>query len=176
MNVSFNNKITEIQNDTSVIEKMYKVEKTISIYEEQIQNFKIDQSSFKNAVEEDIESFKSMSHNFVDETNAQLRVFEKNLTKLSMPELEKLEEKTQFLEYELVNMKNMQMKLMTAYKTQVQELSSKIQLKEKGSVGKIYDSNQLKSLSEEVDEISLFVQKFADSHVTDQIRIIRDTE
>ena len=39
-----------------------------------------------------------------------------------------------------------------------------------------YNQEELKKFGEELDEISLFIQRFADAHVLDQIRIIKDPD
>lgn len=174
MNKTVNNKITEIQNDTTVMEKLYGIEKQIRTFDEQIGEFRQDHKSFKSLIEQDLDLYKSIAHNLTDETNAQLRVFEKNLTKLSMPELEKIEEKVQFVEHELINIKNMNMKALSGMKTQGPDLTP-VKVKSKEAFSKV-DTSHIKSLGEELDEISLFIQRFADSHVTDQVRVIKDTE
>ena len=107
----------------------------------------------------------------MNETNTQLKVFEKNLTKLSMPELEKLEEKIQFVEQEIVNLKNMHMKAVMTSKAEAQALKAKPKVP--STKGGTVD---LKNFGEELDEISLFIQRFADAHVIDQVRIIKDPE
>lgn len=105
----------------------------------------------------------------MNETNAQLKVFDKNLTKLSMPELEKIEEKISFVEQEIVNLKNMHFKMQSA--SSKAESSTKL----KAAVSKP-DKEHLRTFSEELDEISLFIQRFADAHVYDQIRVIKDPD
>lgn len=175
MSKSFNNKLTELRNDTSAVEKFYGVEKSIRALEDQISDFRNDQKAYKSLVEEDMNSWKLMSQNLIEETNAQFRVFEKNLNKLSMPELQKLEEKIQNAELEIVNVKNMYLKSISSSKIPPPDITSSSELKKKDGIVKA-DTSHIKSLGEELDEISLFVQKFADSHVTDKIRIIKDTE
>ncbi|CAI2385199.1 unnamed protein product [Moneuplotes crassus] len=164
-----NEKIKEVKDDMSIKNKLFEFEKDIIKFSETMDEFKTDQNSFKLIIEEDLESWKSISQNMVKETKAQLKVFDKSLNKLSIPELEKLEEKIQFVEQEIVNVKNTQIKHSNSMK-----LETSIKSKSKG--GEKFTSEEIRNFGEELDAISLFVQRFADTHIFDQIRIIKDPD
>ena len=124
---------------------------------------------FKDQMEDQLSNIKYITKSLATETNSQLKVFETKLHKLHVPELDRIDEKLQFFEQEIVNLKNM------SYKAAMIKNESKTG-QNYGSMGVAENILDLKTVSEELDEISLFIQRFADSHVSDQLRVIKDPD